>query len=315
MWLLNNWFRGRFRLVRGALLAGIFVFSLSFVVNAQFISYEEAFASLKINRDRLLSDYAADRGYPNGCAAWGAMTQSQKGVFLTITDLLGRRSMIEWPLYDYQYIGDEDDRGFGCAVLNETTDCNGGCYIHPMNYYGPACIWVEGSSCAQNQKCYAYPYYTHWDMALNHVEKFYAILGGGSSCTGSSNRIFLRANDQLIYKFRNIQLGLPLWFNSYDPFGPHDPFTQSRETNGSQPRGQTHEWAWPSESDWFFRSGMVSSINDPNLIEIDIDYNFWGHPSNPECYYDNTYGRTLYENRWYACGLGGSAEFDYNPCQ
>lgn len=49
-------------------------------------------ATLQQNRDRLLDDYAA-RHAQTRCEAWGALSASQQGVFLTLTDLLGRRTI------------------------------------------------------------------------------------------------------------------------------------------------------------------------------------------------------------------------------
>jgi uncharacterized protein (TIGR03437 family) len=44
-----------------------------------------------------------------------------------------------------------------------------------------------------------------------------------------------------------------------------------------------------------------------------MDYN-GVNDSNPECSYGGLYGRIKYQNLWSPRGLGGSAEFDYNPC-
>src|SRR5687768_7989677 len=56
------------------------------------VTFEEAFASLGPNRDRILTEYAHAHGYLNAYHLWQTMSASQKGVFLTITDLLGRRT-------------------------------------------------------------------------------------------------------------------------------------------------------------------------------------------------------------------------------
>jgi hypothetical protein len=287
----------------------VFPFATS-VVNGR-ISYGEAFASLETNRDKILTQYAYDRGYSSACEIWGNMSASQKGVFLTITDLLGRRSYMNSPRINYQLIvGRGRD---SCIQMNGTsTDCNNGCYVR-LDVNSSVCSFVNGHTCAQYGKCTATPDRNEHDLALNHVSKFYAINGGGSSCGGSSNRIFLQADQALMHNLRNIWFGLPIWRNSSDLAGPHTPFTQSRETNRGLPGGQTHQWAWDYEASYLFRENFVNYVLDPNMVEIDIDYNFV-HDSNPECYYDGIRGRYYYQNYWSNSGLGGSAELDYTPC-
>jgi hypothetical protein len=238
-------------------------------------------------------------------------------MFLTLTDYLGRRSFMHFnDNYEIVYSGDEDDQGFGCAQMNEgNTDVrSNGAYVHPPNYYGPACFQVSGDSCVQMGKCYysSFPRTDH-DMILNHVTKIYAINGSnGNSCYGMEyNRIFFSADNELIYLLRNIQFGLPTWGNSTDLAGPHSPFTQSREGLEGSPKGQIQEWAWDYQASYMTRPG-VYGVFDPHLVEMDIDYTLT-HPSNPECFYNNIYGRTFYQNYWSVRGLGGSAEFDYDP--
>lgn len=314
-----------------SLLSFLFIFSVSASYGQPEITYAEAFASLKTNRDRLMHNYALTHGYANGAHAWSYMSPSQKGVFLTITDLLGRRTFMtpdSTILHDYTYYGDEDDQAFGCPALNaENPSCNDGCYVHPINYYGPACILVSGQSCAEMGKCGDNPTVfprTNHDMALNHVNKIYAINGSnGSNCGGGEyNRIFFQADDALMYAIRNASYPFPilpfsLWQTSTDFAGPHSPFTQSKETNTNYPKGQMHEFAWDYEAVTLSRPG-VYGVFDPHVVELDIDYElgniFSGlHPSNPECSYGGLYGRYKYENNWYARGLGGSAEYNYTP--
>ncbi len=288
----------------------VFPFATS-VVNGQ-ISYGEAFASLKINRDRILTQYAYERGYSSACQIWGTMTPSQQGVFLTITDLLGRRSYMNVPRYNYQlniFRGRDP-----CVSLNQgSTDCNdGGCYIR-IDDNSNVCSLVDGPRCVGYGKCTGVQARHEYDMVLNHVSKFYAINGGGSACGGASNRIFLQADQELMFRLRNIWFGLPLWSDSSDLSGPHDPFTQSRETHPRLPKGQTHQWAWDYEASYLFRENFVNSVFDPGMVEIDIDYN-WIHDSNPECYYDGIRGRYYYQNTLGNHGLGGSVELDYTPC-
>lgn len=50
--------------------------------------------TLDASRDRLLSDYATQRG-ESADVTWAAMSDSERDVFLTITDLLGNRSPME----------------------------------------------------------------------------------------------------------------------------------------------------------------------------------------------------------------------------
>jgi hypothetical protein len=275
------------------------------------IGYGEAFASLQTNRDRLLAQYASERGYSSACEIWGNMTASQKGVFLTITDLLGRRSFMNAPRINYQLIiGRGRD---SCIQMNgKNTDCNRGCYVR-LDVNSSVCSFASGYMCAQHGKCTATPERNEYDMSLNHILKFYAINGGGSSCGGSSNRIFLQADQTLIYNLRNIWFGLPMWRNSSDITGAHSPFTQSRETHRGQPRGQTHQWAWDYEASYLFRENFVNAVYDPSIVEIDIDYNIV-HDSNPECYYGGIQGRYYYQDYWSGSGLGGTAELGYSPC-
>lgn len=308
-----------FHIIRFSFLFLLFALFLPETVHCQ-VTHQEAFDSLKPNRDRLLASYAAENGYMDAVSAWNSMSTSQKGVFLTITDLLGRRTIMTGqapPPYDYTYVGDGDDQGFGCSQMNETTSCNDGCYIYPQNYYGPSCFYVSGPTCVDNGKCFATesgpPPPRNYDVALSHVTKIYAILGGGSSCGGSSNRIFLEADFSLIYNLRNDTLiNLDPWEESTDLAGPHEPFSQSSQTDGGQPRGQTHQFEHDYEATSINHPLFYFSGSNPYIVEIDIDYNLT-HDSNPECYYGGVYGRTKYENHWFNRGIGGSAEFNYSP--
>jgi hypothetical protein len=51
-------------------------------------------ATLRENRDRLLDTYAAHQSSAR-CPIWSSLSATQKGVFLTITDLLGHRSYVK----------------------------------------------------------------------------------------------------------------------------------------------------------------------------------------------------------------------------
>lgn len=321
----------------------IFVFfggSYNASVLAQEITYSEAMASLKTNRDRLLDYYASHTGQVNRYQAWNNLTTTQKGVFLTITDQLGRRTfmrpnynhtatVLTPTQYDYEMGCDQMNGGFSDPPRDID---NEGAYIVPFD--GPpgggyafidgqwvptpaysSCELVSAETCVARGHCSRsqLPRTDH-DMALNHVDALYAINGNnGGGCGGGNNhRLFFSADDELIYKFRNIDFSAPLgWRKSEDPAGPHSPFTQSRETMHGKPRGQTHQWAWDHEAVYVSRPGIYG-VFDPHLIEMDIDYNSF-HDSNPECSYGGTYGRYQYQNRWSGHGLGGSAEYDYSP--
>ena len=309
-------------------------------VFAQEITYSEAMASLKTNRDRLLDTYALHTGKANRQQAWNEMTTTQKGVFLTITDHLGRRTFMR-PNYNHSetvLTPTQDDYEMGCVQMNgglfdppRNIDVDGayivpfeggpgGGYIYVDGQWIPtpsysSCELVSADTCVERGHCSRYPLpRTDHDMALNHVVKLYAVKGNTSGgCGGGDNhRLFFSVDDELIYRFRNIDFSAPIgWRRSEDLQGPHSPFTQSRETMHGKPRGQTHEFAWDHEAVFMTRPG-VYGVYDPHLVEMDIDYD-WQHDSNPECYYGGTYGRYYYQNVWYNHGLGGSVEYDYTP--
>ena len=322
------------------LLFGLFNTSVFAQLQVTNITWAEATASLKTNRDRLLDSYAYEHGKGSRQRAWLDMTNSQKGVFLTITDLLGRRTLMH-NNYNFSVTlnPDYNDTRYGCVAANNgVTDFDTfGVSIYPAPRgtpsrtrqeirameleWGTRCEVVSKSTCVQRGKCISNPTpRTDFDMALNHVVKIYDILGDHfGDCGGSAyNRIFFSADEELIYRVRNIDFSALMgWGNSTDVFGPgspfymHPPFTQSRETFGGQPKGQMHEWAWDYQTQYISRLGEYNRY-DPYTIEIDIDYNSI-HDSNPECSYNGISGRQKYENYWYSSGLGGSAEFDYSP--
>lgn len=313
------------------LFAAIFTFSAGFIntaVFAQEITYSEAFASLKTNRDRLLDSYALHTGRANRQQAWNEMTIVQKGVFLTITDMLGRRTFMNQNrnYTDTFLTPTQSDYDLGCVRKNARRNIDlEGAYISPYDIVpggeqplpdlSTPCELVDAGTCIERGHCAASlaPRTDH-DMALNHVTTLYAVNGNdGGGCGGMNyHRLYFSADDELIYKLRNIDaLGPVGWRRSEDLGGPHSPFTQSRETMHGQPRGQTQQWAWDYEAVYMTRPG-VFGVYDPHLIEMDIDYNGI-HDSNPECSYGGTYGRYKYQNTWYNQGLGGSAEYEYSP--
>lgn len=331
-----------YRLIRSVFVV-TFIVSIGFLnpsVSAQEITYAEAVASLKTNRDRLLDSYAGHTGRANRQQAWNEMTTVQKGVFLTITDLLGRRTFMR-PNYNHtptELTPTQDDYEMGCVQMNggmfdppRDIDAEGA-YIVPFEG-GPgggyvfingewvlmpaynSCELVSADTCVERGHCTRQPLpRTDHDIALNHVDALYAVNGNnGSGCGGGDNhRLYFSADDQLIYALRNIDFSAPVgWRRSEDLGGPHSPFTQSRETMHGKPRGQTHQWAWDYQAGYVNRPGIYG-VYDPHLVEMDIDYD-WQHDSNPECFYGGTYGRYEYQNKWYNHGLGGSAEYEYTP--
>lgn len=223
-------------------------------------------ATLRDNRDRLVDTLAA-RKSTTRCALWTSLTETQKGVFLTITDLLGKRSFL-------------------------TNDPPNGAKR-------------SGSDL---------------ETALDHVISVYEIRdSNGSNGGGNNNRIFLRADATLIAAFRDFDGALPEWTESKDLAGAHHPFDATSETITGQPRGQAHFWATDGASVPLGRPG-VEDVNDPHVVEIDIDYDFF-HNSNPEgVYFPNGKGRDHYAKVWSDKPTGmpaGDPEFDYVPtgCQ
>lgn len=299
-----------------------------------YISWQQATASLKTNRDRLLDSYAQQTGRADRFQVWNEMSSSQRGVFLTVTDLLGRRTFMNYNGNNsVQYTGDYEDEIANCMQLNQPHLAlfpnvgEEGVYVTfgvntNVNYtYDPnqVCELVDAQSCVNMGKCSQtwLPRIDH-DMALNHVTTLYAVNGSnGGSCGGEEyNRMFFAVDDMLMFKFRNLYPGMPEWGASTDPAGAHNPFTQSRETFGGLfggfPKGQSHQWAWDYEASTLSRNG-VYGVYDPHIVEVDIDYEFSGHPSNPDCYYGGQQGRYKYQSKWWNKGLGGSAELDYTP--
>lgn len=275
-------------------------------------------ASLQQNRDRLLDTYA-QRLNKTRCQTWIDMTQVQKGVFLTITDLLGKRSFLYNAVSVYQKAVSDS-----CSEVN--SDCTYGCSVwNPEWQY---CQWMSGIDCASAGACsYVDQQRTNYETALDHVTRIYAVNGNGCpasnpSCEcggGDNHRLFFGADDALIGMIRNFDFGLPEWHDSEDLAGAHAPFNNSSETLTKMARawpfsaaGQMHFWRWDYEAQYLNRPG-VYGVYDPHVVELDIDYAILGHPSNPECSYGGTYGRAKYEQIFWNKGFGGSAEYGYAP--
>jgi hypothetical protein len=219
-------------------------------------------ATLRDNRDRLI-DTLAVRKSSTRCPLWTSLTATQKGVFLTITDLLGKRSFL-------------------------TNDPAGGAPRSGVDL----------------------------ETALDHVTKVYEIRdSNGSNGGGDNNRIFVQADAKLIAALRDFDGGLPEWAKSSDLAGAHAPFDGTSETVTGQPRGQSHFWSSNASAKPLGRPG-VEDVNDPHVVEIDIDYDFL-HNSNPEgTYFPNGKGRDHYAKVWTPKPTGmaaGGPEYDYVP--
>jgi hypothetical protein len=273
------------------------------------------------NRDRLLDTLAAAHGRPDRCAEWNSMGTNQRGVFLTLTDLMYGTYIYKAPVkrylnsssalgncYQCQYTASVECRtGYECQTNGKA------CMVYAPPYpQAPSSICMDGVS--------AGPQYTYTvaqprtgiylEKMLDHVSHLYSMAAETSSCGGSDNRMYFSADDTLIYALRNLASAPQGWRNSEDLAGPHSPFTQSRETFTGQPRGQTHQFAWDSEAVWVQKSGMTAAVYDPHLVELDMDYN-WVHDSNPECSYGGVYGRTKYADLWSSQGY--PADLSYSP--
>lgn len=223
------------------------------------------------HRNRLLDTLAQRLGAVDRCSLWTAMTTVEKGLFLTHTDMLGHRSCM-----DNASVPADQMNGGTCDGSECTCDA------------GDACSCAAGSV-----------------QAIDHVFKLWAVNGNDlSCCTGTDccnggvewHRTYFSADDALIGTLRDIHSGLPEWADSNDFFGPHDPFTQSGETQHDAPRGQVHFWANDGDSVALTRNG-VEGVVDAAVVEMDNDYNFV-HDSNPEGTYSSQYGRALYKESW-----------------
>lgn len=263
-------------------------------------------STLQENRNRLLDGYATRIGATSRADAWNRMTDTQKGVFLTITDMLGERAYLTWPGYRYTARPD------GCNG-NQYPDCTFGCSVeespgHCLDMSGEACF--DAQFCDRTERTRSEVPGVSETM-LDHVTRLWAIRDGYDSCFGSGNRMFFSADDLLMTYIRNRQISI--FGPSNDPMPPHAPFSASHETYVGQPRGQIHFW----DLDWKavpLSGDGVEGVYDPHAVEIDIDYTVFGHPSNPQCLYGGTLGRYMYEDLWKREGRGTqTAELGYNP--
>ena len=174
---------------------------------------------------------------------------------------------------------------------------------------------------------------------LDHITKLYAVRGDtdSSPCHGpDDNRLFLSMDSALRHAFSTLYVypgggiycdildrnGYLSWRDSGDWAGPHDPFTDSRETAGGYPTGQVHFFA-----DYRATNGVVcrtslynlgGCVTDPNILEMDQDYD-WNHPSSTECVYDNPIqgrdqrGRDMYDSNWGVWRGNGPLDTGWQP--
>lgn len=277
------------------------------MIAAILVGSASAQSTLQENRNRLLDGYATRIGATSRGDAWSRMTDTQKGVFLTITDMLGERAYLTWPGYRYTA------RPNACNGMQYNIDCTGGCTVEE---FPNSCIDMNPESCYEHGFCERTERTRSEvpgasETMLDHVTKLWAVRDGYGNCGGSGNRIFFSADDTLMFRIRNRMISI--LGPSNDPGPPHAPFTASHETYIGQPRGQIHFWELDSRAVTLSGDG-VNGVLDSHAVEIDIDYNFFQHDSNPQCSYGGTLGRYKYEQLWKREGRGTqTAELGYNP--
>lgn len=147
---------------------------------------------------------------------------------------------------------------------------------------------------------------------LDHVTKLYWLTGGSGatmtnpgSCGGSGNRMMMSIDSVLHGELvaAHAAKGGPstartirdvttssYWRNSHDIGGPHEPFDQSDETEGGDPRGQVQYFKDTTSAAATSPLGRpdLMTLVDPLAFEFDQDYDCT-HNSNPLCSYI-TYG-------------------------
>jgi len=143
---------------------------------------------------------------------------------------------------------------------------------------------------------------------LSRVTKLYRIAGGNGStavdpgqCGGSGNRLVIAIDPTLHSTLETVNsaqgkvggesviadaAATSFWRDSHDSAGPHAPFTQSDETEGGAPRGQTHYFIDPTTAPATAPLGIIDlmTLVEPFALEIDQDYDCF-HASNPLCNY------------------------------
>jgi hypothetical protein len=301
-------------------------------------------AYVNFHRDRLLDTYAQYKGLGNRVNAWNTFNEKQKWLFLHQTDLLGNRTYMN-PTPKYYYKNNPADgcgSGSGycgsCVVRGGQLVC-GSCEVwdpptpkdQPQQL--PQCWTISAYDCYTNGLCWEESQTrTDYTMALENVEKLYAILGYGGvneNCGGEdNNRIFWQAKDPLIQAFRNRTM--PEWANNKDELkGPHSPFDNASATLTGRPwaqdgpDGQAQFYSWDTVCSYggqkgcspiqgFVRGGAYLPA-DSRMFELDNDYNI-PHDSSPLCYYGGQYAVNMYQNQW--CSKKGNAapcDWNYTP--
>jgi hypothetical protein len=142
--------------------------------------------------------------------------------------------------------------------------------------------------------------------ALDHLDRLHLVLGGGSSgstCGGAeNNRLFLSMDTYLWERMVETWSatgaiedgGGGVWVHTRDAAGPHDPFDASIETDsglrctllietsGSRPPTAQAHFFLAGSAVRVERGAGISLDVDPEMLEIDHDYNCI-HDSNPTC--------------------------------
>ncbi len=140
---------------------------------------------------------------------------------------------------------------------------------------------------------------------LSHLERLYAVLGGGvdgTSCGGIENNRIFASMDPYLWEHMVATNDGTLditdggdghWAPSGDIAGPHDPFDASNETETGLDcilLIETADSRPPTAQAHFFRAGSETTIvrgaveiaPDPRAIEVDQDFDCI-HRSNPTC--------------------------------
>ncbi|MBX3272932.1 MAG: hypothetical protein KF729_21900 [Sandaracinaceae bacterium] len=141
---------------------------------------------------------------------------------------------------------------------------------------------------------------------LEHIDRLYLVLGGGSSgttCGGAANnRLFLSMDDvlwtALVATWERERIiddgGGGAWVRTRDAAGPHAPFDASTETetgldcvllferSGSRPPTAQAHFFLEGSAARVERGAGISLEADPYMLEIDHDFDCL-HDSNPIC--------------------------------
>jgi hypothetical protein len=98
-------------------------------------------ATLKSNRNRLINDWAARKGYGDACQAWSSLSCPAKGAFLTLTHRLQISILPDWKSPLDHVVGLYSIRG------DEDWDCHGGddnrLFVSMDDYLWEAMAWAS----------------------------------------------------------------------------------------------------------------------------------------------------------------------------